>query len=516
MDAGQSAISLSALIRSALRRHFVIVLVFTVLGAALGMAAAALQPRSYTSMTSVLIRPAAGNSLAPQTPTGNGTQLTVAMTTEVSLVTTPAVAALASKEYGSALPGPGEQVSAKVPPSTQIITVTYVAPTAEKAQRAAEAYATAFLAFRAANARQVTDAQVAALQKQLATATAELKTAALRAASETDPRTYSAQQVQLYAERIAALNNSISTIETTGQDPGSVIRSSGKPSAPDGIASWVLVAGGLAVGLLLGVAVAVVRRFSDDRIDPKTDTTVAGRPVLAHFPKNTRLPLAADELPVAEDEALRQARTALVAMVSPHQAVALSPVAAVGDSARLGLNLARALAQSGYRVALVDAAVGSEPLLDRLGLGSSTDLGSSLGDGPTGGLFDIRALVAAEAAEAADAAGELDALAGPGFRDAVLSLKKQHDYVLIAGSALGTGAGDAAVVSADDTLLVAQSRQTSHDEVATALVRAERLNSRVVGSILLGKVARSRGGATVSPGRSGVHAEAGVLDHARA
>jgi len=513
VDAGQSAISLSALIRSALRRHFVIVLVFTVLGAALGMAAAALQPRSYTSMTSVLIRPAAGNSLAPQTPTGNGTQLTVAMTTEVSLVTTPAVAALASKEYGSALPGPEEQVSAKVPPSTQIITVTYVAPTAEKAQRAAEAYATAFLAFRAANARQVTDAQVAALQKQLATATAELKTAALRAASETDPRTYSAQQVQLYAERIAALNNSISTIETTGQDPGSVIRSSGKPSAPDGIASWVLVAGGLAVGLLLGVAVAVVRRFSDDRIDPKTDTTVAGRPVLAHFPKNTRLPLAADELPAAEDEALRQARTALVAMVSPHQAVALSPVAAVGDSARLGLNLARALAQSGYRVALVDAAVGSEPLLDRLGLGSSTDLGSSLGDGPTGGLFDIRALVAAEAT---DAAGELDALAGPGFRDAVLSLKKQHDYVLIAGSALGTGAGDAAVVSADDTLLIAQSRQTSHDEVTTALVRAERLNSRVVGSILLGKVARSRGGATASPGRSGVHAEAGVLDHARA
>ena len=404
-------------------------------------------------------------------------------------------------------------MSAKVPPSTQIITVTYVAPTAEKAQRAAEAYATAFLAFRAANARQVTDAQVAALQKQLATATAELKTAALRAASETDPRTYSAQQVQLYAERIAALNNSISTIETTGQDPGSVIRSSGKPSAPDGIASWVLVAGGLAVGLLLGVAVAVVRRFSDDRIDPKTDTTVAGRPVLAHFPKNTRLPPCRRRAAGGRGRGPAAGAHSTRRHGRPAPGGCASPVAAVGDSARLGLNLARALAQSGYRVALVDAAVGSEPLLDRLGLGSSTDLGSSLGDGPTGGLFDIRALVAAEAT---DAAGDLDALAGPGFRDAILSLKTQHDYVLIAGSALGTGAGDAAVVSADDTLLIAQARQTSHDEVATALVRAERLSSRVVGSILLGKMARGRGGATVSPGRAGVHAEAGVLDHARA
>ncbi len=104
MDAGHSAISLSALIRSALRRHFVIVLALTALGGAIGAAAAALQPVSYTSTASVLIRPAAGNSLSPQTPTGNGTQLTVAMTTEVSLVTTPAVAALASKEYGSTLP----------------------------------------------------------------------------------------------------------------------------------------------------------------------------------------------------------------------------------------------------------------------------------------------------------------------------------------------------------------------------------------------------------------------------
>ena len=247
VDAGHSAISLSALIRSALRRHIVIVLALTALGGAIGAAAAALQPVAYTSTASVLIRPAAGNSLSPQTPTGNGTQLTVAMTTEVSLVTTPAVAALASKEYGSTLPGSQERVAATVPPSTQIITVSYTAPTAEKAQRAAEAYATAFRAFRAANARQVTDNQVAALQKQLASATAALKTAALRAATETDPRAYSAQQVQLYAERIAALNNSISTIETTGQDAGSVVRSSGKPSAPNGIDSWMFVAAGLTV-----------------------------------------------------------------------------------------------------------------------------------------------------------------------------------------------------------------------------------------------------------------------------
>lgn len=511
VDAGHSAISLSALIRSALRRHIVIVLALTALGGAIGAAAAALQPVSYTSTASVLIRPAAGNSLSPQTPTGNGTQLTVAMTTEVSLVTTPAVAALASKEYGSTLPGPQERVAATVPPSTQIITVSYTAPTAEKAQRAAEAYATAFLAFRAANARQVTDNQVAALQKQLASATAALKTAALRAASETDPRAYSAQQVQLYAERIAALNNSISTIETTGQDAGSVVRSSGKPSGPNGIESWMFVAAGLTAGLLLGVAAAVMRRFSDDRIDPKTDTTVAGRPVLAQFPKNARLPLDAEELAPSEDEALRQARTALVAMVGQHQAVALSPVATTADSALFGLNLARALSQSGYRVALVDASVMDETLLQRLSVEPSTDLTSSLGDGPTGGLFDIQSLASAGHVEVSS---DVDALAGPGFRQAVLALKAQHDYVLVVGSALGTGAGDAAVAAADSTVLLAQAARTSHAEVASAVVRAERLSSPVVGAILCGRTARGR--QTTSARRDGARAGASVLDHASA
>ena len=152
-----------------------------------------------------------------------------------------------------------------------------------------------------------------------------------------------------------------------------------------------------------------------------------------------------------------------------------------------------------------------EPLLQRLSVDPSTDLTSSLGDGPTGGLFDIQSLASAGHVESCS---DVDALAGPGFRQAVLALKAQHDYVLVAGSALGTGAGDAAVAAADSTVLLAQAGRTSHDEVASAAVRAERLSSPVVGSILCGRAARGR--QTPSARRDGARAEASVLDHASA
>ena len=95
-----------------------------------------------------------------------------------------------------------------MPPNTQIVQVEYTDSLAAKAQEGTQAYADAFLRFRAAQAKDNLDHQLEILRKQATTTADNLKKVAADAASS-KPSADAAAQVQVYTNRLANLQDSI-------------------------------------------------------------------------------------------------------------------------------------------------------------------------------------------------------------------------------------------------------------------------------------------------------------------
>ncbi len=467
---------LSAVLRAAVRRYALLMLVCIVAGGLLGVGVSRALGQTYTSTSSIIVRPAAGNSLSPSTASGTINQVTIAMETEVSLVTTPGVSAAASKGAGTTLPGPADKVRADVPPSTQIIEITYTSPSRSRAQQGAEAYAEAFLAFRADSAKRATDAQVASLNKQLDTANANLKEASAQASNQTDPRSYSAQQLQLYAERVASLTNSISSAQAASQDPGEVIRQSQAAPKPNGLPSWLFVVIGALLGAGIGIGIAVARVVRDDRIRTTDKVSMDGLPVLASNAGRTVLePLGSDAhaLDLDLEESLREIRTTVLADLKPGSVIAVSSVSPHLPTAAFGFNLATSLARAGFSASLLD-----------VDTHSSHTSGLSIPLDPQRSGVEVYA-----GPERFDA----DDLASARFRSLVGTLRQSDGYLFMSISPIGTSSGDAAAATSDAVILIATEQRTTKNSLRTARTRLLSLGTAAVGVVSVTASKRSSG-----------------------
>jgi succinoglycan biosynthesis transport protein ExoP len=134
------------------------------------------------------------------------------------------------------------------------------------------------------------------------------------------------------------------------------------PRSPESLPTAVyLVAGGL-LGLILGVAAAVVREVLDTRIrDDDAAEAVAGARVLGHIPRDAgaaiRPLVVVDEPDSPEAEAYRRLRTNLrvVTIDQGHRSLLITSAASGEGKTLVAANLGFAFAQAGHRVALVDA-----------------------------------------------------------------------------------------------------------------------------------------------------------------
>lgn len=460
-------------------------------GGAAGFGVSKFLPVSYTATASVLLRPAPGNSLSPQIGLSNANQLTIAMTTEVSLVTTPVVAAKASKIAGGSLPADDDNVAATVPPSTQIVTVAYSAPTAPRAEAGANAYSQAFLDFRADNAKAATAAQLKSLKNQLQTVNASLKTAAAQAASDTDPRSYAAQELQLYAEQVAALNNSISTANAVSLDPGSVIRKGVLPTTVNGLPSWLLVAAGLIAGMILGLLAAVARQLSDKRIRSADTSSVAGLPILAAATAPMQVLRPVDDGSTEMQslvETFRQLRTAVTTSAGRGTVVALTSLQPVKPTAVMAYNLTISLTLAGYSACVVDLDA-SAPALDKV----LSETGRSVSeDASDGGIENTEVHVIR-------AEGRSNDFYKPEVRTRLEKLRSANDFTILAVGPCGSADGDVGSSLADATVLVASENRSTAPEVQLARERLLRLGAPSLGLFLVGPVVAVGQGGSESP-----------------
>lgn len=313
----------------------------------------------FESEARVLVLPSGGD-LATRVP--------VNLETERALVQSSAVAAIVKQdlvlsEPASALLSP---LDVRVETNTEILAIGYSSGDPGTAQRLAQAFAQAYLEFRREEVLQEVQSEASAIQAKIAGAEAQLTAleGAIRAAS--GPATQAplvAQRDSLLA-RLGVLQQQLEDLPPESSilaGGGKIVQPAGMPGAPSGpnhVRDGLLA---LPLGLLLGVAVALLRERLDERLrDPGDLEAHSGAPVLATVPhakgRRNRDALVSARSPAGPPaEAYRTLRTNVQFVARKHELrvlVVTSPASGEGKTTT-SANLAFMLARAGRKSVLV-------------------------------------------------------------------------------------------------------------------------------------------------------------------
>ncbi|HJW60374.1 MAG TPA: Wzz/FepE/Etk N-terminal domain-containing protein, partial [Actinomycetota bacterium] len=268
------------------KRQFVLILAVTLLGAAAAAAYTFRRTPVYESNASVLVRAITTNAFDP----GSRVDQQLNMFNQRQLAQSEPVAAIAAKSLKTtATPAQLlEHVKVDVPANSQILRIKYRDTVPLTAQRGADAFATAYLAFREADARAQAKASQTSIQRDVARLQKQAS-AAEQAISDPDADSNARQAAQA---RLTYINNRLQPLlaQLNGFlsldfTPGTVIAPAALPASPASPNSRLDVGIGLLVGLFLGVMLAFVRDRTDDRLRGREDLAERlDRPVLATVP----------------------------------------------------------------------------------------------------------------------------------------------------------------------------------------------------------------------------------------
>lgn len=470
------------------RRH--LKLVFSVTGAALilGVAAAVLLPASAKATATVLITPLDGN---PYAPNGRGDDLTN-IETEAQLVSADAVEQVVRRTLHDA---DRTRVSVTVPPNTQVLLIGYTARGATQARDGAQAFANGYLDYRKARAQSVLDDRGRKLRDQQKKIQTQLDSTNNRLPTATGAqKTLLHQRVTAYESQIGVIEEQLNDIAATPVNPGSVITPAQPPSGSIVTRAAMYGGAGLAVGLLVGVLMALALERSDRRLRDARAVERLGLPVLSTVPAGGGLVLVTAPKSKA-GEAYRRLRAAVVASVHEHPVTLLVTNATPAASATLtSSNLAVALAHAGSPTIMVDAGLSETSPSALFGLGNSKGLSDVLmrGTDPTRLLVhadsQLRLLPRGPGAGAA-----AERFSGPRMREAVRTLSEKADYVVINAPSVHDANAQALCTLADAVLVVVTLGQTTRYDIDQAYTEAERAGAVVIGTVIEGGRSR-RGG----------------------
>lgn len=436
-------------------------------------------PSTYTATSAVLLSPAPGNPLTAEAASAGVVQMTVALETEAQMMRTPAVADVVTDELDHVTPDSGERLEVTVPSNTQMLQIAFTASTAERAQEGAQAFAEGYLEFRAERARAVQDTRINRLSEQIDATDSSLKSA-IEEASGSGASVYESQQVQLLADRLAQLSNSLSTEESVSTDPGAVVNGAALPDSANELPAWVYLGAAALLGAIVGLGIALLREWRRDLLRESDDAGDLGVSVLAVI-RLTAVPALAVDAGLAIHESYRRLRTAIIANGPRPYILAVTGVD-TDLSAEVATNLAIVLAEARFSVLLI-----------------STDSQERAVEG----LLDVRggeglAEVVLEGASAKDLLVEThgislltaglreesrDLTATSAFRTTVNEVHKDFDYVIVAAAAAGSADGDSALLAADSALLVLAPGATSRTLLAATLDRLDRLGVDMIGAV---------------------------------
>lgn len=468
---------LAALLRR--RRRLLITLV--VLGLLVVAAGIVSRPVRYTATSSVLVTHTGVDDAAVPT-NGQGNSAGVNMETEAELAKSVQVAALLDRP----LPG---RVAVEIPPTTSILRISYTARSAGGAQRGAQAYATAYLEHRRAEAATSLKDQITSVARQITNLRGQLQTTVktMSGTSTSSPtRAYTQAQADVLTSQIAVLTDRQSTLNSTTITPGQILFHAELPAAPDGPSPILLVP----VAVLLVLAGAFAAALLRDRWDRRLHTPAAterrtGAPVLFNLAGLPQLDFdGSNRVGGHAMQEFRRAQSMLSAALPAGRRVILVTSAAAGRSGRvLAANLAGALGRAGSSALLLGLdPADADP---NGGPGAAEVLAAERELEPL-----LRPIPGADAARAlspgADAALLADRLQSPSVGALLTTARDLADWVVVHVAPVDTSA-DAHTLArwVDAVIVVAESGRAGQKELQLAVsqlrdVGVERLACAVV------------------------------------
>jgi capsular exopolysaccharide synthesis family protein len=457
----------------------------------------------FTSTAKVLVKPITANQ---QLLSGTST-ITLNLDTESQLVRSAVVAKLAADKMGSAIAPHTliQHLGVSVPSNTEILEISDSDPSPIRAQRAAQAFADAYLEFKRSEALATYKSVSSSIQGEINDLQQKLDKAQYTSQHSSEGSTVKQRadsDISLLSNQIALLRNQMASLTTLDIDPGAIVQRANLPEAPSSPNHLLNAALGLFVGLALGVGLAFLRERLDDRLRGRDDLEEhLGSPTLVVIPKISewKSPEVA-RLVAIEDprgpaaEAYKTLRTSVLFAAAQRELKSIMVCSAEAGEGKstTAANLAVVLAQAGKRVVLVSGDL-RKPRIARFfqphGGATETDIGlSTVLTGETSlqdalqpsGVENLWLLTAgpvpaqpAEMAQSSAMAVLVDAL-------------RQAADLTIIDSAPTLVVTDAAAMAphVDGVLFVADASRTTRGAVTRARVQLEHVGAVMVGAVL--------------------------------
>lgn len=478
-------------VRRAATHHPVIVIVAALIGFVLGAGYVQYGPSNFTATSSLLVTPLIGN---PYTTSDRGATLD-SLQTEAQVVTTDTVAAKAATTL-KATQTPAQlrsHVTATVPVNTQVIDIAFKGSSPDAARNGAEAFASAYLAYRIDRSKQTVNSSLASINTQIASTTAALRDIADKQAGQ-QRSSYLDGRSSALSKQLATLETSRSTLSTQVLDPGTVISPANTPASSNKSLLVILALVGLILGAILGWTIALLRELTTAKIRSAGDIEVLGIPVLAEIciPGPGR---KSAKRSGAVEAGYRELRTALVASLG--EAGDTGPIVSVIDASEAGAaavvsaSLSSVFARSGIEVTLLDAGGSTRAsasaiyyLAQQPGLSEVLLDGRRLSDVSVDQFAGLRIVPAGTTP-----GGSVDHFLSPQMRRTFDALRADGRYVVVAAGSATDATGQSVAILSDAVVLAVPTGSATSRSVQTAYHELERTGATILGVVLIGRAA---------------------------
>jgi succinoglycan biosynthesis transport protein ExoP len=347
-----------------LRRRWRLIVLVTAVVMVAALAYSLRTEPTYKSQAAVLVRAVTAD------PLQTGGSDTVNLETEKQLVLSTTVAERAAKELRYAGPPTDlvKYVSVSVPADTQVLVVEYSAPDANVARRGAQAFAEAYLSYRQEKASEVVTSAGSTLQERTRLLQQQLidaDTIINDPNAEADRKRQATASRDFLLAELGVLRVQSASLSVVDISPGEVIEPARVPDGPASPNVVLNTLGGLFVGLILALALAIIRDRSVEILGGREGLErLLDRPVLGAIPidigwkERARPRLVATEDPAGPvAEAYRALATKLLLLARRRDVktiLIMSPSAGEGRTS-IAANLALALVEARWRVLVISA-----------------------------------------------------------------------------------------------------------------------------------------------------------------
>lgn len=311
-----------------------------------------ISPR-YVSHASVIVEP---TGLTTTSLVGGRTSGDINLDTEAQLVRSNEVATRVQEELGARLSTTElvERVTITVPPNSQVLTIGYEAETPAAAQRGASAFSAAYLASRGELAKADIDAGIAQVDEEISALSGTLADVVDRLSELDDlspERPLIETQQTLLIDQISTLNQERVKLSRLEYRPGRIITAADLPDTPTGLGQRAVYAGVVALGLLLGLGLLLLRERTDQRLLSVNNATYdTGLRFIGGVPPVE--PWGAT--PGKQRVAYERLRNVLASITGRHRVMLMSGVDNRTPVDSVSETLAVFLAATGRRVVLID------------------------------------------------------------------------------------------------------------------------------------------------------------------